>query len=210
MYKNYIKRILDVILSMILIIILSPLLLIISILIKIDSKGPVIFKQTRTGKNNKDFVLYKFRSMHANNDFNNKTEEDKVTKIGNILRKTSLDELPQLFNIVKGEMSFIGPRPWVTEYAKYFTEEQRKRLEVLPGITGLAQCSGRNNLTILDRINIDIQYVENISFILDLKIVFKTIKSVFKGEGFSNSKSAIHDEIATLKKQKIVGFRSEE
>lgn len=201
MYRKVIKKLLDLILALILVILLSPLMIIIAIMIKIDSKGPVIFKQIRSGKNNKNFTLYKFRSMTCNNNLYDTSVEDQVTKIGRILRKTSLDELPQLFNILKGEMSFIGPRPWIVDYAKYFTRHQMRRLEVLPGITGLAQCSGRNNLGIIERIDIDVEYVENMSLFLDIYIVLKTIKSVLKKEGFSNSKSAIHEELNILKNQ---------
>ena len=201
MYRKVIKKLLDLILALILVILLSPLMIIISIMIKLDSKGPVIFKQIRSGKNNKNFTLYKFRSMIYNNNLYDTSVEDQVTKIGRILRKTSLDELPQLFNILKGEMSFIGPRPWILDYAKYFTRHQMRRLEVLPGITGLAQCSGRNNLGIIERIDIDVEYVENMSLFLDIYIVLKTIKSVLKKEGFSNSKSAIHEELNILKNQ---------
>lgn len=201
MYRKVIKKLLDLILALILVILLSPLMIIIAIMIKIDSKGPVIFKQIRSGKNNKNFTLYKFRSMIYNNNLYDTSVEDQATKIGRILRKTSLDELPQLFNILKGEMSFIGPRPWIVDYAKYFTKHQMRRLEVLPGITGLAQCSGRNNLGIIERIDIDVEYVENMSLFLDIYIVLKTIKSVLKKEGFSNSKSAIHEELNILKNQ---------
>ena len=201
MYRKVIKKLLDLILALILVILLSPLMIIIAIMIKIDSKGPVIFKQIRSGKNNKNFTLYKFRSMIYNNNLYDTSVEDQVTKIGRILRKTSLDELPQLFNILKGEMSFIGPRPWIVDYAKYFTKHQMRRLEVLPGITGLAQCSGRNNLGIIERIDIDVEYVENMSLFLDIYIVLKTIKSVLKKEGFSISKSAIHEELNILKNQ---------
>lgn len=201
MYRKVIKKLLDLILALILVILLSPLMIIIATMIKIDSKGPVIFKQIRSGKNNKNFTLYKFRSMIYNNNLYDTSVEDQVTKIGRILRKTSLDELPQLFNILKGEMSFIGPRPWIVDYAKYFTRHQMRRLEVLPGITGLAQCSGRNNLGIIERIDIDVEYVENMSLFLDIYIVLKTIKSVLKKEGFSNSKLAIHEELNILKNQ---------
>lgn len=203
MYKRFIKRILDLLLAIILLVLLSPIFMIVSIAIKLETKGPVIFKQVRSGKHNKEFTLYKFRSMTANNDFYNTKEEDQITKVGRVLRKTSLDELPQLFNILKGQMSFIGPRPWITDYAKYFTKHQMRRLEVLPGITGLAQCSGRNNLNIKDRINIDVKYVDHISLKMDLYIFFKTIKSVIKREGFSNSKSAIHEELRILERQHI-------
>lgn len=199
MYRSFIKRLLDIVMALLLLTLLLPVLIIVAILIKIDSKGPVLFKQQRSGKNNKYFTLYKFRSMTCNNDFYDTSKEDQVTRIGKILRKTSLDELPQMFNIIKGNMSFIGPRPWVVDYAKYFTPKQMRRLEVLPGITGLAQCSGRNNLDIIDRINIDINYVDNLSFKLDVKIIFKTILCILKREGFSNTKSAIHDELKTLK-----------
>lgn len=127
MYKRFIKRILDLLLATILLVLLSPIFIIVSIAIKLETKGPVIFKQIRSGKHNKEFTLYKFRSMTANNDFYNTKEEDQITKVGRVLRKTSLDELPQLFNILKGQMSFIGPRPWITDYAKYFTKHQMRR-----------------------------------------------------------------------------------
>ncbi len=201
MYKKHFKRILDCLLASIILLLMWPLLLIIAIAIKLDSKGPALFKQIRTGKNGKEFTLYKFRSMTVNNNFYDTTEEDQVTKVGKFIRKTSLDELPQIFNILKGEMSFIGPRPWIVDYEKFFTKHQRKRLEVLPGITGLAQCSGRNCLNIKDRINIDVEYVNNLCLRLDIYVIFKTIKCVVKREGFSNSKSAIHEELKILKKQ---------
>lgn len=209
MYKKYIKRILDFVIALVLLVTLSPIFIIISIAIKSTSKGPIVFKQTRSGRYNKEFTLYKFRSMRADNDFNNKSEEDHITAVGSFLRKTSLDELPQLINILKGEMSFIGPRPWVTGYAKNFTKEQMHRLDVLPGITGLAQCSGRNNLNIIDRINIDLEYVNNISFKLDVTIFVKTIECILKKEGFSNSKSAIYDEIYTLKRNQEKSINKE-
>ncbi len=201
MYKKCGKRVFDFVLALILLVLLFPILIIISIMIRIDSKGPAIFKQVRTGKNNKNFILYKFRSMRISNDFYNIKEKDKITKFGGLLRKTSLDELPQLINILKGEMSFIGPRPWIIDYAKNYNKIQERRLDVLPGVTGLAQCSGRNNLSIFDRINIDIYYVDNLSLLLDIKIIFKTIKCIVKREGFSNSKCAIHEEIKLLKNQ---------
>ena len=201
MYKQFLKRFFDIMFALLLLIPLAPIMLIVVIAIKLDSKGPAIFKQVRSGKNNKEFMLYKFRSMTCNNDFYDKTKEDQVTKVGSFIRKTSLDELPQLINILKGEMSFIGPRPWIVDYAKYFTEHQMRRLEVLPGITGLAQASGRNAISILDRINLDVEYVDNVKLLLDIKIIFKTIIGIIKREGFSNSKSAIHEELRMLKEQ---------
>ena len=203
---SFFKRIFDIFCSLLAIIVLGIPMLIVAIAIKIDSKGPVLFKQDRVGKNKKIFKIWKFRSMFTNTDPNAPTHElgnatSHITKVGKFIRKTSIDELPQLFNILKGEMSFIGPRPWILDYAKYFTKHQMRRLEVLPGITGLAQCSGRNNLGIIERIDIDVEYVENMSLFLDIYIVLKTIKSVLKKEGFSNSKSAIHEELNILKNQ---------
>lgn len=209
MYRHFFKRLLDIIFALVLLVLLLPVMLLVAMAIKLDSKGPAIFKQIRSGKNNKEFMLYKFRSMTCNNDFYDKSKEDQITKVGAFIRKTSLDELPQLFNIIKGEMSFIGPRPWVVDYAKYFTKEQMRRLEVLPGITGLAQCSGRNNLSIIDRINIDIQYINNMNIFLDLKIICKTIISIIKRDGFSNTKSAIHEELRTLQNQCLDMYKEE-
>lgn len=201
MYKKYIKRFLDVFCAVILLIVLFPVFLIVAIAIKLDSKGEIIFKQTRSGQYGIPFKLYKFRSMSKNNNVYDSSVEDQITSVGKVIRKLSLDELPQLINILRGEMSFIGPRPWILEYAENFNKHQMKRLNVLPGITGLAQCSGRNNLSIKERINIDIYYVKHVSFMLDMKIVLKTIKCILKREGFSNSKSAIHEEIRELARQ---------
>lgn len=199
MYKRYIKRILDVVLAIILLIIAYPFMIVIGIMVKLDSKGPIIFKQKRSGKNGKEFLIYKFRTMEENNYLYNYQEKDKVTRIGKYLKELSLDELPQLFNIIKGEMSFIGPRPWVIDYSYYFNDEQKRRLEVLPGITGLAQCKGRNNISIKQKIKYDIEYVKNISFKLDIYIIFKTIISVFIKEGACSDKFIIHNELKELK-----------
>ena len=189
MYVKYIKRILDFILSLIALIILSPVFLIISIAIKIDSKGPVFFLQERLGKNGKVFKIIKFRTMIVGAEKQglriSGKNDNRITKLGNILRNTSLDEIPQLLNIVKGEMSLIGPRPPVTYFPyKYdeYSNLQKKRFEVKPGITGLAQVKVRNNATWDKRIEIDVQYVNNISFYNDLKIFFLTIKKVIKRE----------------------------
>ena len=200
MYKSFIKRILDVVFSLVLIILLLPLFLIISLLIKLEDGDHVFYKQLRSGKD-RDFYMYKFRSMKENNDVHNLKEKDCVTRIGNFLRKTSLDELPQLINILKGEMSFIGPRPWITDYAKYFTSNQMRRLEVLPGITGLAQSSGRNDISIIEKIKLDVEYVDNVSLLMDIKIIFKTISSVFSKKGNNSDKFAIQNELDVLKNQ---------
>ena len=188
----------DFIIAIILIIIFLVPMLIIGILIKLDSKGPVFFKQERTGKYGKNFKVYKFRSMTANNDVHDFSKQDQHTKIGNILRKLSLDELPQLINIIKGEMSFIGPRPWIPDYYENMTEYQRHRNDVLPGITGLAQIKGRNNISILAKINYDLEYVKNYSFIQDVKIFFLTIKIVLSKEGADAGKNTIQTELETL------------
>ena len=202
MYK-YVKRILDLLIAITLFIIFLIPMIIISILIKLDSKGPVLFKQERTGKNGKPFNLYKFRSMAVDNDVHDFSKQDNHTKVGDVLRKTSLDELPQIINILKGEMSFIGPRPWITDYYENMTEEQRHRNDVLPGITGLAQAKGRNNITIFDKINYDLEYVKNYSFIQDVKIVFLTIKTVLSKEGADAGKGTIQIELDTLKTQQL-------
>ena len=198
---SYFKRFIDLFISIIFLIVFWPLYLIVGICIKIDSKGPIIFKQIRTGLNGQTFTLYKFRSMVAENDVKDFSCEDKQTKVGKIIRRLSFDELPQLFNIIKGDMSFIGPRPWIVEYYNNFNDNQKRRCEVLPGITGLAQCSGRNNITLKDRIDYDIKYVDNYSFCMDLKIFFKTIYAIFDGKGVSSSKMTIQEEIEWLKKE---------
>jgi len=201
MYK-LVKKVLDFFIALIMLIIASPVLLIVAIAIKLDSKGPVIFKQERTGYKGKTFMLYKFRSMSVNNDVHDFSVQDKHTKVGTFIRKTSLDELPQLFNVLKGDMSFIGPRPWITDYYDNMTRTQKRRCDVLPGITGLAQASGRNAITIFDKINYDLEYVKNISLIMDIKIVFLTIKAVISKKGADAGKSTIQDELNDLKNQK--------
>lgn len=187
MYKKYIKRLLDIIISIIAIIVLSPILLIITILIKLMSKGPVFFLQDRLGKDGKVFKIIKFRTMVVNAEnigdkLDIKSENDeRITKIGKILRRTSLDELPQLINVIKGEMSLIGPRPPATYFPheyKDYPEDQKKRFEVRPGITGLAQIRVRNSSTWDEKIKIDLEYINKITFWEDLKIVFKTVISI--------------------------------
>ena len=136
--------------------------------------------------------------MTVDNDVLNFKSENKLTKVGKFIRKTSLDELSQVINIIKGDMSLIGPRPWIPSYYENFTDYQKRRVEVTPGLTGLAQCKGRNNITIFDKIKYDIEYVDNISFKMDLKIVFLTIKSIFTKEGAELSKSGIKEELELL------------
>ena len=184
MYVKYIKRILDFILSLIALIILSPVFLIIAILVRIKLGKPVIFRQQRPGKDEKIFTLYKFRTMTDKKDENGNLlpDSERLTKFGKVLRSTSLDELPELINIIKGNMSIVGPRPLAVKYLPYYTEEERKRHSVRPGLTGLAQINGRNCLDWKKRFEYDVEYVNSISISKDLKIIFKTIIKVFNRE----------------------------
>ena len=197
-----IKFLFDRLMAIFGLIIASPLMLIIAIAIKIDSKGPVLFKQERTGKHGKNFYVYKFRTMSADNNVHDFSKADQHTKVGKILRKTSLDELPQLLSIAIGKMSFIGPRPWIPDYYENMNEEQRHRTDVRPGLTGLAQCMGRNGITIFEKINYDIEYINNYSLRQDIKIVILTIKTVISGSGADAGKNTIKNEIEQLKKHK--------
>lgn len=194
------KFIFDRIVSILGLILLSPIILIISILIKIDSKGPILFKQERTGKNGENFYVYKFRTMVLENDVHDFSKEDKHTKIGNILRKTSLDEIPQLWSIATAKMSFIGPRPWIPDYFDNMNEIQRHRYCVRPGLTGLAQAMGRNNIGIFKKIKYDLEYIENYSFKQDIKVIFLTIKEVFSTKGADAGKNTIQTELEDLKR----------
>jgi lipopolysaccharide/colanic/teichoic acid biosynthesis glycosyltransferase len=191
MYRKYIKRILDFVFAVVLLVLLSPIMLLAAIAIKIeDPKGPVLFKQKRPGKDTKIFTVYKFRTMRVETEKEGRTLSDmeRITKVGAFLRKTSIDELPQLFNIIRGEMSFIGPRPLLVEYLDYYTPEQMRRHEVMPGISGWAQVNGRNAISWEEKFKYDVWYVDNMSFLLDLKIVFMTIYNILKKEGINNSK----------------------
>lgn len=203
MYEKYIKRVLDFLIAAIGLIVASPLLLVVAILIKIDSKGPVMFRQERTGLNGKNFSIYKFRTMKVEMEENGRilSHDERTTKLGNIIRKLSIDELPQLINILKGEMSFIGPRPWVPEYYNNFTEEQKKRVNVLPGITGLAQANGRNAINVFEKIALDIEYTNKISFTMDIKVIIDTIKTVFTKHGAEIKQEGMFEEIEQLKSQ---------
>ncbi len=184
MYKKFIKRFLDIIISLLGLIILSPIFLIVAILVKIKLGSPVLFRQERPGKDEKIFKLYKFRSMSDKKDENGNLLPDKerLTKFGKILRSTSLDELPELFNILKGDMSLIGPRPLAVCYLPYYNEKEKHRHDVRPGLTGLAQINGRNSLNWEERFAYDIEYVNNITFMNDMKIFVKTFIKVFKRE----------------------------
>ena len=193
------KRLLDILAALVLLILISPLWLAIVLWIRSDSPGPAIFKQTRVGLGGKPYTIYKFRTMVQNaealmkeklenvKDLDNfvfqEKDDPRITPSGQFLRKTSLDELPQLINILLGSMSLVGPRPEVPEITKLYTPEQRKRLDVLPGVTGLAQINGRSELTLGETMSYDLEYVRTWSFWLDLKILWKTIFVVFTGKG---------------------------
>lgn len=191
MYAKYFKRILDFIFAIVLFIITLPILLVVGMLVGIYLGFPIIFKQKRPGKDEKEFTLYKFRTMTDAKGENGELlpDDKRLTKFGLFLRSTSLDELPELINIIKGDMSFVGPRPLLTEYLDLYNEEQRHRHDVRPGLTGLAQVNGRNLLGWKERFNYDIEYVKNINFSEDIKIIFKTIFLVVTRKGVSSSNS---------------------
>lgn len=200
-----VKRIADIILSVLLIIIFAVPMMVIAIAIKLEDGDEVIYKSERIGKNVKKFNVYKFRTMKSNREElkSNLTHEQMVTKIGKILRKTSLDELPQLFNILKGEMSFVGPRPWIPEYYKFFTKEQMRRATVKPGVSGLAQVKGRNGISIFKKIDYDLEYIDNMSLKQDIKIVLETIKTVLSKDHAEISEQGIKEEINELKLENV-------
>lgn len=187
LYPNYIKRILDVVISFCAIIIFSPVLLIVAIMVKIKLGSPIIFKQARPGKNEKIFNMYKFRTMTDERDENGKllSDEIRLTEFGKMLRKTSLDELPELFNILRGDMSIVGPRPQLVKDMVFMTPEQRYRHTVRQGLTGLAQVNGRNAIEWEDKLEYDLEYIKNISFFNDMKIIVATIMSVLKKDGIN-------------------------
>ena len=205
MYRKYFKRFLDIIFSFIAIIFLIPIYITIGLLVRINLGSPIIFKQTRVGKDEKIFNMYKFRSMTNEKNKNGEllSDEERLNKFGKILRSTSLDEIPELFNILKGEMSIVGPRPLVVEYLYYYNDRERKRHSVSPGLTGLAQVNGRNAIGCEERFEYDIKYSENITFINDLKIVFLTIKKVFFRENITMSEGRELDDFDVYRKKQI-------
>ena len=195
-YCRYIKRLLDILLSGCALIVLSPVLLIVAILVRTKLGSPVIFCQKRPGKDEKIFKMYKFRSMtdERDEDGNLLPDEVRLTKFGRLLRSTSLDELPELWNIFKGDMSIVGPRPLLVKYLPLYNEDQRRRHDVRPGLTGLAQVSGRNAITWEEKFSHDVRYVEKVSFFLDVRSVMLTVKKVLKHEGISSDSSATMEE----------------
>jgi len=194
-----IKRVTDVVLSGLLLLLLGPALLLIAVLIRLESKGPAIFKQQRAGKDGKPFVLYKFRTMRPDVDPYGPSPHDaddpRVTRIGRFLREYSLDELPQLLNVLKGQMSLVGPRPLYMRQAAKWNARQRKRLEVKPGLTGLAQVFGRGSLTIEEKLELDVQYVEQACLRLDLWILWKTFLGLFNRQGIYEKRYSREAEV---------------
>lgn len=190
-YRRYFKRPMDFVLALCAIIILLPVFLIVALLVKVNLGSPVIFKQQRSGLNEKIFTLYKFRTMTDERDENGELLPDgiRLTRFGKFLRSMSLDELPELFNILKGDMSIIGPRPLLVQYLPLYNDHQKRRHEVRPGLSGLAQVSGRNSLSWEEKFNLDVEYVDNVNFIEDLRILFLTIIIVLKREGINSDKA---------------------
>lgn len=192
-YRKYIKRVLDVLLSGFAIAVLSPIMLIVAILVRVKLGSPVIFKQERPGKHEKLFKLFKFRTMTDVRDEKGEllSDEDRLTKFGRTLRATSLDELPELLNIFRGDMSIVGPRPLLVRYLPFYKDEELLRHSVRPGLTGLAQVNGRNNIDWDERLEYDVKYVKNITFFEDVKIILQTIGKVLKRSDIASGEQLI-------------------
>lgn len=191
MYRKYVKRFLDIILAIIAIVITLPIFLLTGILVLIFLGKPAIFRQKRPGKDEKIFTMYKFRTMtnKKDKDGNLLPDDQRLTKFGKFLRKTSLDELPEIFNILNGSMSFVGPRPLLVKYLPYYTKEEHHRHDVRPGLTGWAQANGRNLVNWDERFKLDLEYVNNVSLKMDIKVILKTISVVLKREGITDGKT---------------------
>lgn len=195
-YRRYGKRILDILFSGMALVVLAPVLVIVAILVRLNLGKPVLFRQARPGFHEKIFYIYKFRTMKDIKGKDGKLLEDekRLTKFGKALRATSLDELPELWNILKGDMSIVGPRPLLVEYLPLYNVEQRKRHNVRPGLTGLAQINGRNILSWEERFAYDVEYVKNISLYLDCRIIWKTLQKVVQREGIHSETSATMED----------------
>ncbi|WP_028559188.1 sugar transferase [Paenibacillus pinihumi] len=185
----YVKRLIDIVFAVLLLVIASPIMLFAVFAIKMESRGPALFKQNRPGKNSRIFTVLKFRTMATEMEKDGRALSDmeRMTRVGNVLRKTSIDELPQLINILRGEMSFIGPRPLLVKYLDYYTPEQSRRHEVMPGISGWAQVNGRNSISWKEKFKLDVWYVEHQSLSLDIKILLLTIYNVLKSKDINSS-----------------------
>ena len=205
MYAKYMKRLLDILLSLTILVVLSPLLLGLCILVRSKLGSPIFFKQERPGLHEKIFTMYKFRTMTDKRDAegNLLPDKDRLTKFGKLLRATSLDELPEFFNILKGDMSFIGPRPLLVSYLPYYTETEALRHTVRPGLTGLAQVSGRNFLDWDRRLAKDVEYVKGLSFQMDLKVLFLTVKVVFDRSDVAEDTSQAEGNFAKIRQERL-------
>ena len=201
LYEAYVKRLLDLVLSAVALLLLSPVMLVVAVLVRCHLGAPVIFCQERPGKDEEIFKLYKFRSMTDACDAYGELlpDELRLTRFGRFLRSTSLDELPELWNIFKGDMSIVGPRPLLVKYLPLYNEEQRHRHDVTPGLTGWAQVHGRNLCSWEEKFDYDIWYVDHVSFMLDLQIIFLTVKAVLKREGISSEDSPTMEEFTGTK-----------
>lgn len=201
LYGRYVKRGLDIVFSLLLLIVLSPVIIGVSILVAMNLGTPVLFKQVRPGLNENLFTMIKFRSMTSETDLkgNLLPDEVRLTNFGKVLRLSSLDELPELFNILRGEMSFVGPRPLLSSYLPLYNKDQKKRHNVRPGLTGLAQVNGRNDISWEKKLIMDVEYVQNKSFILDFKIICKTFIVVVKGNGVSSKNQATTNQFEGTK-----------
>ena len=204
-YRRFLKRPMDFMLSLIAIIFLSPVLIIVAILVRLKLGSPVLFKQERPGLNEKIFTMYKFRTMTDEKDENGELLPDSVrlTKFGRMLRSTSLDELPELLNILKGDMSIVGPRPLLVQYLPLYNEHQCRRHDVRPGLSGWAQINGRNAISWEDKFDLDVEYVNNVSFLLDWKIIFLTLKKVFVREGINSETSVTMEPFKGSTKESV-------
>lgn len=213
MYKKCIKRCLDFLLSLCGIIVLSPVLLILCVLVRVKLGSPVLFRQERPGKNEKIFTLCKFRTMTDEKDENGKLLPDAVrlTKFGRFLRGTSLDELPELFNILKGDMSIIGPRPLLVSYLPYYSEREKLRHSVRPGLTGLAQVSGRNYIDWDRRLAKDVEYVEHLTFRMDVKVLWLTVKTVLgHADEVAEDTGAVEGNFAEIRRKRMEEMKAEQ
>lgn len=204
-YERFFKRPMDFILSAFAIILFSPILLTVSYFVRIKLGSPILFKQERPGLNEKIFTMYKFRTMTEEKDESGQLLPDNIrlTKFGRMLRSTSLDELPELFNIIKGEMSIVGPRPLLVQYLPLYNTHQKRRHDVRPGLTGKAQVNGRNSINWEDKFNLDIEYVDNISFLEDCKIILMTIKKIIVREGINSNTASTMEVFEGSKNQDI-------
>ncbi|MCP8617517.1 sugar transferase [Salirhabdus salicampi] len=205
MYRRFVKRPMDFMLSLIAIIVLSPVFLVVALLVRTKLGSPILFKQKRPGLNEEIFMMYKFRTMTDEKDAKGELlpDSDRLTKFGRFLRSTSLDELPELLNILKGDMSIIGPRPLLVQYLPLYNNHQKRRHEVRPGLSGLAQVSGRNAISWEDKFNLDVEYVDNVRFVEDWKLIFLTVKKVLVREGINSETAATIEPFKGTEKERM-------